>query len=170
MSVTSDGSTIIPRTRSREECEASALLIPTGSRLLATYSGRDLTFYRSSVRKGTKFMAQHRQTAPRSIRARTVIGGVLAAGAMVVGAGSMVLAAPAGITLADEVPPPTPVDPPPTETTVPPPPTPPPVGNGDGIGSGGVPGAIGGPGNKPVPPGSVLSGLAKLPGSQPDAF
>jgi hypothetical protein len=134
-------------------------------------------------------MAQHRQTAPRSIRVRTVIGGVLAAGAMVVGAGSMVLAAPAGITLADEVPPPTPVDPPPTETTVPPPtettvpppptptpttvptpPPPPPVGNGNGIGSGGVPGAIGGPGNKPVPPGSVLSGLAKLPGSQPDAF
>src|SRR5882757_4491111 len=150
MSVTSDGSTIIPRTRSREECEASALLIPTGSRLLAKYSGRDLTFYRSSVRKGTKFMAQYRQTAPRSIRARTVIGGVLAAGAMVVGAGSMVLAAPAGITLADEVPPPTPVDPPPTETPVdppptettvpPPPPTPtttvptPPVGNGNGIG------------------------------------
>lgn len=105
---------------------------------------------------------------------------------MVVGAGSMVLAAPAGITLADEVPPPapvdpppteTPVDPPPTETTVPPPPTPtpttvptPPVGNGNGIGSGGVPGAIGGPGNKPVPPGSVLSGLAKLPGSQPDVL
>jgi hypothetical protein len=131
-------------------------------------------------------MAQHRQTAPRSIRARTVIGGVLAAGAMVVGAGSMVLAAPAGITLADEVPPPTPVDPPPTETpvdppptetTVPPPPTPtpttvptPPVGNRNGIGSGGVPGAIGGPGNKPVPPGSVLSGLAKLPGSQPDVL
>ena len=105
---------------------------------------------------------------------------------MVVGAGSMVLAAPAGITLADEVPPPTPVDPPPTETpvdppptetTVPPPPTPtpttvptPPVGNGNGIGSRGVPGAIGGPGSEPVPPGSVLSGLAKLPGSQPDVL
>jgi hypothetical protein len=59
------------------------------------------------------------------------------------------------------VPPPTPAP-----TTVPPPP----IGNGKGIGSGGVPGAIGGPGNEPVPPGSVLSGLAKLPGSQPDAI
>jgi hypothetical protein len=139
-------------------------------------------------------MAQHRQTAPRSIRARTVIGGVLAAGTMVLGAGSMVLAAPAGIALADEVPPPTPVDPPATETPVDPPPTetpvdppptetpvdppptptptpvPPPVGHGKGIGSGGVPGAIGGPGSEPVPPGSVLRGLAKLPGSQPDAM
>jgi hypothetical protein len=125
-------------------------------------------------------MARHRQTAPRSIRARTLIGGVLAAGTMVLGAGSMVLAAPAGIALGEESPPPDETTvPPPPETTVPPPPPPtvttvpsppPTVGNGNGIGSGGVPGAIGGPGNAPVPPGSVLSGLAKLPGSQPNAI
>jgi len=124
-------------------------------------------------------MAQHRQTATRSIRARTLIGGVLAAGSMVLGAGSMALGAPAGIAIAEDsppadettVPPPpettVPPPPPPTVTTVPPPPT---LGNGNGIGSGGVPGTIGGPGNAPVPPGSVLSGLAKLPGSQPDAI
>ena len=89
-----------------------------------------------------------------SMQARTLIGGVLAAGAMVLGAGAVVLAAPAGIALAvDPPPPPTETTvPPPTETTVPPPTettvppttettvpptptTPPPVGNGNGIGS-----------------------------------
>lgn len=132
-------------------------------------------------------MAQRRQTAPSRKQARALIGGVLAAGSAVLWAGSMVVATPAGISFADEsTPPASTVVPPPTETTVPPPPPPPtttvppppppttvpppPVGNGKGIGPGGIPGAIGGPGNKPVPPGSVLSELAKLPGSQPDAI
>jgi len=70
----------------------------------------------------------------------------------------VVLAAPAGIALA--------VDPPPPSTETPP------VGHGNGIGSGGVPGAIGKltGGTEPISPGSVFSGIAtqqKPPGSLP---